>query len=265
MEAWINYNISQEDWKGIIYKANGNTTGYQLFLDSSERVAFGLTTTTGFVRPNAGFTLSPNTWNHIVGSYDGSNMRIYVNGTLYTTLSKTGNILASSTNLYVGMSFASEEFSGKISSARIYNRGVTGNEVLQNYNAGLSRFNTTNIVKSNLLFNLDSSNTVSYPTSGTTWTDLSGYGNTGTLINGPTFNSTSKSIVFDGANDYWQYSARTPNTEFQYYDAFTVEALTYVNESTSNTGLIITNRASRDGNNTEYTGWGLAQYNSSIR
>ena len=48
-----------------------------------------------------------------------------------------------------------------------------------------------------------------YPTSGTaknrgtTWTNLIGTGNNGTLTNGPRFNSTSNGvIVFDGANDY---------------------------------------------------------------
>ena len=38
---------------------------------------------------------------------------------------------------------------------------------------------------------------------GTTWTDLSGGGNTGTLTNGPTYNSSNGgSIVFDGVDDY---------------------------------------------------------------
>ena len=50
---------------------------------------------------------------------------------------------------------------------------------------------------------LDAGNTKSYPGSGTTWTDLSGNGNHGTLVNGPTYNSANGgSIVFDGVNDY---------------------------------------------------------------
>ena len=49
---------------------------------------------------------------------------------------------------------------------------------------------------------LDAGSKISYPGSGTTWTDLSGNGNTGTLVNGPTFNSANGgSIVFDGVND----------------------------------------------------------------
>ena len=141
LEAWVNYNLSQEDWKGIIYKADGNSTGYQLFIDSAERVAFGVITTSGFSRPNAGFTLSANAWHHVVGSYDGSNMRIYVDGILYNTTAQSGSILASTTNLFVGMSFASEELPGYIPVARIYNKGLTTQEVLQNFNAQRNRFN----------------------------------------------------------------------------------------------------------------------------
>jgi len=59
------------------------------------------------------------------------------------------------------------------------------------------------IVTNGLVFCLDAGNTKSYPGSGTTWTDLSGLGNNGTLTNGPTFDSSNGgSIVFDGTNDY---------------------------------------------------------------
>jgi hypothetical protein len=60
---------------------------------------------------------------------------------------------------------------------------------------------------------LDAANTKSYPGSGTSWVDLSGNGNNGTLTNGPTFNSAnSGSIVFDGSNDYVDFYAPNLNT-----------------------------------------------------
>ena len=59
------------------------------------------------------------------------------------------------------------------------------------------------VIRDGLVLCLDAANTKSYPGSGTTWTDLSGLGNGGTLTNGPTFNSTSSgSIIFDGTNDF---------------------------------------------------------------
>ena len=60
-----------------------------------------------------------------------------------------------------------------------------------------------NVVADGLIMHLDASSTSSYPGSGTTWSDLSGNSNDGTLINGPTFSTDNGgAIVFDGTNDY---------------------------------------------------------------
>jgi hypothetical protein len=82
--------------------------------------------------------------------------------------------------------------------------GATGVWSMQNVElANRSKSWPTDIVTSGMVLFLDANNTNSYPGSGTTWTDLSGYGNTGTLTNGPTFNSANGgSIVFDGSDDY---------------------------------------------------------------
>jgi hypothetical protein len=59
------------------------------------------------------------------------------------------------------------------------------------------------IVTSNLALSIDAANTKSYPGSGTSWTNLTPNNITGTLVNGPTFNSgNGGAIVFDGSNDY---------------------------------------------------------------
>jgi hypothetical protein len=60
------------------------------------------------------------------------------------------------------------------------------------------------IVTDGLILNLDATNINSYPGSGTTWTDTSGYNNSGTLTNGPTFlrERGRGSFVFDGVDDY---------------------------------------------------------------
>ena len=67
----------------------------------------------------------------------------------------------------------------------------------------MALLNGPRIVTSGLVLNLDAADRNSYPGSGTTWTDLSGNNNNGTLTNGPAFNSANGgSIVFDGTNDY---------------------------------------------------------------
>jgi hypothetical protein len=67
----------------------------------------------------------------------------------------------------------------------------------------MSVSNGPSIVTSGLVLSLDAADKNSYPGSGTTWTDLSGNSNNGTLTNGPTFSSANGgSIVFDGTDDY---------------------------------------------------------------
>ena len=84
------------------------------------------------------------------------------------------------------------------------------------------------IVTNGLVLALDAANNKSYPGSGTTWTDLSGNGNNGTLTNGPTFSAVNGGcIVFDGVDDYVDVSdASTLNSNTQtiniWYNATTL-------------------------------------------
>ena len=59
------------------------------------------------------------------------------------------------------------------------------------------------IVTDGLVLALDAADRNSYVSGSTTWFDVSGNNNSGSLINGPTFNTGSGgSIVFDGVDDY---------------------------------------------------------------
>ena len=58
-------------------------------------------------------------------------------------------------------------------------------------------------VTNGLVFCVDAADKNSYSGTGTTWNDISGNGNNGTLTNGPTFNGSNLgNIVFDGTDDY---------------------------------------------------------------
>jgi hypothetical protein len=58
------------------------------------------------------------------------------------------------------------------------------------------------VVENGLVLALDAGNSKSYPGSGTTWTDLSGNGNDGTLVNGVGYSGDKLgSLVFDGVDD----------------------------------------------------------------
>ena len=68
-----------------------------------------------------------------------------------------------------------------------------------------------NIIEDGLVLYLDATNIRSYPGSGTTWNDLSGNGNNGTLTNGPTFipRNIESNISFDGTNDQINFNNKT--------------------------------------------------------
>ena len=76
-----------------------------------------------------------------------------------------------------------------------------------------------NLVTSGLVLDLDAAKIDSYPGSGTIWRDISGNGNNGTLINGPTFTGIGKqaAIVFDGTDDYVTGSVINATTELSVF------------------------------------------------
>jgi hypothetical protein len=97
----------------------------------------------------------------------------------------------------------------------------------------INPYSFAGIVTDGLVLHLDAGNSTSYPGSGTTWTDLSGNGNTGTLVNGPTYSSANGgSIVFDGANDRITSSFATTSGQAVTYAGWlysTETAATYKN------------------------------------
>ena len=91
------------------------------------------------------------------------------------------------------------------------------------------------IVTDGLVLALDAGNTKSYPGSGTTWTDLSGRGNNGTLVNGVGYSgSDGGSLSFDGVNDY---VSGTNNSSIQLTGDLTVSAWVKLGDN-ANQGII---------------------------
>ncbi len=139
---------------------------------------------------------------------NGSSVRLYLNGIDVTSVAGT-HINPTSSNQSFKINFYKGDYliSGqmRISQFLIYNRALSAQEVLQNYNATKNRFiNALPPVRSGLFLEYDATIVASYPGTGTTWFDISGNRLNGTLTNGPVFSSTgsSSSIAFDGTNDF---------------------------------------------------------------
>jgi len=91
----------------------------------------------------SGPTINSDTWYHIILTYDGSLVALYLNGTLVASSTTSGSLsYAADGNLNIGRknSFDGEYIQGKVQVARVYNRALTQAEITQNYNALKSRF-----------------------------------------------------------------------------------------------------------------------------
>jgi hypothetical protein len=97
-----------------------------------------------------------------------------------------------------------------------------------------ANFEYPNIVTNGLIVSLDAGFIGSYPTTGSTWYDLSGNASNGALTNGPAFNSAnSGSLTFDGVDDYVLVS--NTNTV---YSALTFIAIINTTTQTGGAGIV---------------------------
>ena len=82
-----------------------------------------------------------NIWYNVVGTYDGSNMRIYVNGVLKNTRAQTGTLATNATTAKIGtFQGTNYNLTGRVSNVSIYNRALTPQEIQQNFNATRGRY-----------------------------------------------------------------------------------------------------------------------------
>jgi hypothetical protein len=149
---------------------------------------------------------TPNgVWTNITIINDGSNTKVYTNIGTEDTISiiyKIGQPMLLGTRQRPTTNY----WSGNIGQVQVYNRALSPTEILQNYQAQLPTIVGENFVTNGLVLYLDAGYRTSYPTTGTTWNNVSGVsGGTGTLTNGPTYSGTGGgSIVFDGVDDFVQ-------------------------------------------------------------
>lgn len=80
-----------------------------------------------------------NTWQHVAGVFNGTSIKLYINGALVTTSTITSYSLPMSMNLcYIGNNGYSEAFTGDIDEVRIWRRALCDAEIQNNFNGQLS-------------------------------------------------------------------------------------------------------------------------------
>ncbi|MEJ5051158.1 endo-beta-N-acetylglucosaminidase H [Chryseobacterium culicis] len=76
--------------------------------------------------------LNANTWYHVAATYDGSNMKLYINGVLDATKAQTGSVNSNGA-FNVGYLYnTSRNFNGKVDEVRVWKRALSQTEISQN-------------------------------------------------------------------------------------------------------------------------------------
>lgn len=214
---WVKFSAFQDLWNLMVHKwfspddiAENHEFHYSIKNDGSDYKQNLYTTANSDIYGTETFTT--NTWYNIGFTLvNNDTLTFYKNGKVDSVtydVSRTPSLISI---LALGDGRNSTfGFYGDVGTVSIYNRALTADEVRQNFNALRFRFGFTSpelytpptLTSFTTLLHYDAGNTSSYPGSGTTVTDLSGNGYTGTLQNGTAYDSANGgSFSFDGVND----------------------------------------------------------------
>lgn len=141
LEAWVR-PTANSGWRTVLMKENNGELAYAMYARESSNRPSGwlrINPTSGSSQSavsNTGLTL--NAWSHLALTYDGSVMRLYVNGVQKGTRNVTGNMYTSSNPLkFGGNGVWGEYFAGQLDEIRIYNRALNASEIQTDMNTPL--------------------------------------------------------------------------------------------------------------------------------
>ena len=193
LEAWVNC----PEWQGgaPMFIAKGINEAYFLGYEGFPEIRiFG-------TRNAAGTTLlQPNTWYHIAGTYDGTDLKLYVNGVLEGSLYAPGEIPITLSPLIIGAgsnsnTSISNYFVGIIDEVRIWSVARTQEEIQSKMCVSLAG-NEDGLIG---YWQFDEG-------SGTTTFDKSPRHNNGTLIDGPNWILSTAPIVSNSLIAYYPFN-----------------------------------------------------------
>jgi hypothetical protein len=139
LEAWVFPTAAPTTWSTVLMKEQAGTFTYTLYAGSPSGRPYGYfnggatqTTEHGVEGPAS---LPLNTWTHLATTYDGSRLRLYVNGVEVASAAFTGSIATSGGAFRIGgNSIWGEFFEGFIDEIRIYDRALEPAEIQADMN-----------------------------------------------------------------------------------------------------------------------------------
>ena len=137
LEAWVKPATQGSDWTTVLMKEQGNTASYGLYAtNGSTKPPAGFVTTSGVLQSaQSSSNLAIGSWSFLTATYDGSVLKLYVNGSLASSLAVSGSVSTTSGVLRIGGNAVwGEYFNGSIDQVRIYNRALNQGEIRSDMN-----------------------------------------------------------------------------------------------------------------------------------
>ena len=138
LEAWVK-PTALSGWRTALLKEAAGSLSYALYAHASAPNPAVTVQIAGYDRSAVGTSPLPlNTWTHLAATYDGAQLRLYVNGVQAGSRAQTGNMLISTAPLRVGGNAVwTEFFAGLIDEVRVYNRALSAAEIQADMNAAV--------------------------------------------------------------------------------------------------------------------------------
>jgi hypothetical protein len=134
LEAWVFPTQLTGNWDDVIYKGDDN---YYLAADSTSGKPATRSTSAGALFGTG--ALTTNAWTHLAGTYDGTTLRLYVNGVQVSSRAQTGAIAVSTNPLQIGGdTLYGQYFQGRIDEIRVYNRALSAAQIQSDMNTPIT-------------------------------------------------------------------------------------------------------------------------------
>ncbi|MEA2136290.1 MAG: hypothetical protein QOC68_4199 [Solirubrobacteraceae bacterium] len=139
IESWVRPTALGTAWRSVLLKEQPGDFVYTLYASTNASRPSGWVFIGGEKEARGAAALAANAWTHLASTYDGANLRLYVNGTLVKTLALTGNIATSTGALRLGgNAIWGEWYAGTLDDVRVYNRALTAAEIQADMTKGVA-------------------------------------------------------------------------------------------------------------------------------
>ena len=141
LEAWVRPSITNASYRTVVLKEQTSNLAYSLYSTTdtnrpdTEAIIGG-----AFEVVTAPSALPAGTWSHLAATYDGSQLRLFINGTQVAQTAASGSIATSTAPLRIGgnVVWGGESFNGWIDEVRVYGRALTAAEIQDDMNTSVT-------------------------------------------------------------------------------------------------------------------------------